>query len=326
MNKIYVIADFLSEENKREMTDAAAACGFDIAFFRSTAEASGRVSDGEILYSGGDVSILSEMPDLRWCHTAFAGIGAYVESGVFDSGEVLLTNSSGAYGRTIAEHIIMVTLMLMRQMPEYMKLTAARGWEQDLPVRSIAGSSIVIIGTGDIGSNAASRYRALGAERITGFSRSGRPAEGFDKVYKLEEFDRLLSDPGCSGLIDVLLLCVPGTPESRGLLSRERISMLSGETFVINVGRGMVIDQEALTDALYERKIAGAALDVVYPEPLPADHPLWDAPNCIITPHISGDMGLPYTVGRTVDFFCENLIRYAEGRELINLTDIEKGY
>ena len=103
MRKICVTADFLSEENRKQMTDTARACGFDIAFYESAGEASGRVSDCEVIYSGGDASILSEMPRLKWCHTAFAGIGAYAESGVFDSGEVKLTNSSGAYGRTISE-------------------------------------------------------------------------------------------------------------------------------------------------------------------------------------------------------------------------------
>ena len=326
MRKICVTADFLSEENRKQMTDTARACGFDIAFYESAGEARGRVSDCEVIYSGGDASILSEMPRLKWCHTAFAGIGAYAESGVFDSGEVKLTNSSGAYGRTISEHIIMVTLMLMRQMYEYNKVINARCWVQDLPLRSIAGSSIAVIGTGDIGRNAAERYRALGAESVTGFSRSGRPAEGFDAVYSFSEFDRLFSDPAFAGNVDVLLLCIPGTPASRGLLSRERIAMLSDRTFIINVGRGMVIDQDALIEALRERRIAGAALDVVYPEPLPEDHPLWDAPNCIITPHISGDMGLPYTVDMTVDFFCEDLKRFAAGQPLMHLADVKKGY
>ena len=216
--------------------------------------------------------------------------------------------------------------MLMRQMYEYNKVINARCWVQDLPLRSIAGSSIAVIGTGDIGRNAAQRYRALGAESVTGFSRSGRPAEGFDAVYSFSEFDRLFSDPAFAGNVDVLLLCIPGTPASRGLLSRERIAMLSDRTFIINVGRGMVIDQDALIEALRERRIAGAALDVVYPEPLPEDHPFWDAPNCIITPHISGDMGLPYTVDMTVDFFCEDLKRFAAGQPLMHLADVKKGY
>jgi phosphoglycerate dehydrogenase-like enzyme len=216
----------------------------------------------------------------------------------------------------------MVTLMLMRQMYEYNKVINARCWVQDLPLRSIAGSSIAVIGTGDIGRNAAERYRALGAESVTGFSRSGRPAEGFDEVFRIDQYEEVMSREK----YDVLLLCVPGTPESEGLLSRDRIAMLSEKTFVINVGRGTAIDQDALIDALNEGAIAGAALDVVYPEPLPEDHPLWTTKNLILTPHISGDMGLPYTVDLTVEIFCDNLRRFARGEEMTHVVDINAGY
>ena len=102
--------------------------------------------------------------------------------------------------------------------------------------------------------------------------------------------------------------------------------MLSEKTYIVNVGRGTAIDQEALVEALNYDKIAGAALDVTYPEPLPPEHPLWTAKNTIITPHISGDMGLQYTVDKTVEFFCENLKRYSKGEHLINQADIKKGY
>ena len=102
--------------------------------------------------------------------------------------------------------------------------------------------------------------------------------------------------------------------------------MLSDKTFVINVGRGMVIDQDALIDALNEGVIAGAAIDVVYPEPLPKDSRLWTAKNLILTPHISGDMGLPYTVDQTVEIFCDNLRRYSKGEELTHIVDIKTGY
>ena len=157
---------------------------------------------------------------------------------------------------------------------------------------------------------------------MTGFSRSGRPSEYFDKIHRIDEFEEVMG----SESFDVLLLCVPGTPDSKGLLSKERLNMLSDKTFVINVGRGAVIDQDALIDALNEGVIAGAAIDVVYPEPLPEDSPLWTAKNLILTPHISGDMGLPYTVDLTVEIFCDNLRRYVRGEELTHVVDITAGY
>ena len=321
MRKAYVIADCLSDDNKREIEKTAGECGFDVAFFDTEAEASGKVYDAEVVYCNGP-ELFKEMPGLRWCHSMSAGVGHFLVSGAFENGGIILTNSSGSYGLVISEYVIMATLMLMRRILEYEEVIDRREWTQNLPVRSIAGSSIAIIGTGNIGSNAALRYKALGAEKVTGFSRSGRPAEGFDEVFRMDEFEKVMGAQN----FDVLLLCVPGTPESKGLLNRERLAMLSDRTFVINVGRGTVIDQGALVDALNEGVIAGAALDVVYPEPLPEDNPLWTAKNLILTPHISGDMGLPYTVDITVDIFCDNLRRYARGESLTHVVDTAAGY
>lgn len=324
MKKCCSVCDFISEENKEQMASAAAECGFEIAFYDNAEEAGGKVADCEVIYCS-DPSVLGRMKDLRWCHSANAGVGPFVKTGLFGEGKALLTNSSGAYGRAISEHIVMVTLMLMRRIPEYREITERREWKQGLRVRSIAGSNIVIIGTGDLGSNAAVRFKALGAESVTGFSRSGRGAGGFDEVFRIEEFNSKMVG-GLSEKTDVLVLCVPGTPGSEGLLDAERIALLDPATFVINVGRGSVIEQEALIEALNSGRIAGAALDVVSPEPPPADDPLWTARNCLITPHTSGDMGLPYTVDKTVEFFCDNLRRYTRGEEFTHMVDVEAGY
>ena len=315
MRKCYAICDFLSDANRQHMRSVAEECGFEMGFFESSEEAAGRIGDAEIVYCD-DGELMREMPQLKWCNSVSAGVGHFLQSGVFDRGDVLLTNSSGAYGLAISEHIIMVTLLLMRRMPEYFEIVAERGWIRDLKIRSIKGSVIAIIGTGNLGQNAAKRYKALGAKKVIGFSRSGREREFFDEVFRIDEFESVVSGRSEDDQIDVLVLCVPGTADSEGLLSAERIALLPEKTFVINVGRGILIDQDALIEALNEGRIAGAALDVMYPEPLPADHPLWTAQNCIITPHISGDMGLPETVDITVDIFCDNLRRYADGREL----------
>ena len=325
MRKCYAICDFLSDANRQHMRSVAEECGFEMGFFESSEEAAGRIGDAEIVYCD-DGELMREMPQLKWCNSVSAGVGHFLQSGVFDRGDVLLTNSSGAYGLAISEHIIMVTLLLMRRMPEYFEIVAERGWTRDLKIRSIKGSVIAIIGTGNLGQNAAKRYKALGAKKVIGFSRSGREREFFDEVFRIDEFESVVSGRSEDDQIDVLVLCVPGTADSEGLLSAERIALLPEKTFVINVGRGILIDQDALIEALNEGRIAGAALDVMYPEPLPADHPLWTARNCIITPHISGDMGLPETVDITVDIFCDNLRRYADGRELTHLIDINAGY
>lgn len=324
MRKAYAVAGFLSDDNKLAMKRTAEECGFELEFFESNKEACGKVSDGEVIYCCNG-ELLASMPQLRWCHSAYAGVGPFLQSGVFEGGKVMLTNSSGAYGLAISEHVMMVTLMLMRRIPDYLQIINRREWKQNLPVRSIAGSTAAVIGTGNIGQNAAKRYKALGAKKVVGFSRSGRPREHFDRVCRIDEFDAVMKG-GLAEELDVLLLCIPGTPESEGLLSAERIGLLSDRTFVINVGRGAVIDQDALVDALNEGRIAGAALDVVYPEPLPEDHPLWTAKNCIITPHSSGDMALAYTVDVTTDIFCENLRRYVSGDKLTHLVDTDAGY
>lgn len=326
MKKAYAVAEFLSEENKHQMKETAAECGFDISFYDSFAEADGKVADGEVLYCGDDSDVIHQMPGVRWCHTAFAGVGGLAGSGVFDSGEVLLTNSSGAYGRTISEYIVMAALMLMKRMPDYRKITDERRWDQGLSSRSVDGSSVVIAGTGDIGRSAATKLRALGAKRVTGLNRSGKKPEEFDEVFRMDDFEKVFADRKFADSVDIFVMCIPGTKESEHILSAGRIAMLSDRTYLINVGRGMTIDQPALVEALNEGRIAGAALDVLYPEPLPADDPLWTAKNCIITPHMSGDMGLEYTVDRTVEFFCENLRRYVSGGPLMNLIEIKKGY
>ena len=124
----------------------------------------------------------------------------------------------------------------------------------------------------------------------------------------------------------LLIMALPGTPETVGILSRERIALLPENALVINVGRGNAVDQAALADALNGGRIAGAALDVAVPEPLPENDPLWDAKNLILTPHISGNLTLGYTCDRNVELFCEDLANYAAGRPLAHLVDRKRGY
>lgn len=181
---------------------------------------------------------------------------------------MVLSNSSGAYGLTISEHILMVTLMLLRRMPEFQDIVRRREWVSELPMRSIYGSRITVLGAGDIGTNFARRAKALGAGHICGVSRSGRnPDPAYDRMLPQEQLDQVLPET------EILVMALPSVADTVGILSRERIALLPRDAIVVNVGRGTAIDQEALMEALNAGRIAGAALDVVVPEPLPRDHP-----------------------------------------------------
>ena len=234
---------------------------------------------------------------------------------------MLLTNSAGAYGVTIAEHIIMVTLMLLRQMQPIQEAVRRREWLPPLPMRSICGANITMLGTGDIGTTFARRAKAMGARSICGVRRTLKDADpAFDHVMTMAELETVLPDT------DILVMALPATSETAGVLNRERFALLPAQAVVVNVGRGSAVDQEALAEALNAGRIAGAALDVFVPEPLPKESPLWETKNLLITPHVAGNMSLGYTRDKDVEMFCEDLDNFVAGRPLTHLVNRKLGY
>lgn len=318
---ICVYLDFLTQDHKDRIAKLAQSGGMTAHFFTSEqyeqAAACGRTA--EVLYSSSP-KLLKQCRDLNWYCCCFAGMDVYCKDpSLFPNDHCQLTNSN-VYGLTIAEHTVMVALMLLRRMPDYGRRVLAHDWSGLLPIRSIHGLAPVMLGTGQIGRNIAQRFRALGAAKITGVNRSGRPAPDFDETFPVSRLDEILPSA------EMLIMAVPGTDETEHILSRERIALLPKNALVINVGRGTAVDQGALMEALDSERIAGAALDVVMPEPLPPDDPLWETKNLILTPHISGTLTLPYTCDRNVDSFCEDLENYMAGRPLAHLVDRTKGY
>ena len=316
---ICVVNEFITDARRRQIDAAAEKHGFSVRYYQTKADASGHLADCEVLF-GHWRSLLKEAPMLKWYCCSYAGVDPYQPPFRFPEG-VLLTNSSGAYGVTISEHIMMVTLMLQRRMLDYAQIVRDRGWTNDLPVRSIQGSRLTLLGTGDIGTTFAQRAKALCPASVTGVNRSGRvPDPVYDRVMPMAELDRVLPET------DILVMSLPSTPKTVGILSRERLALLPESAILVNVGRGSAIDQDALMDELNAGRLAGAALDVMTPEPLPADHPLWTTKNLLITPHVAGNMTLGYTCNKTVSMFCDDLENYAEGRPLKHLVDLKRGY
>ena len=319
---ICVYLEFLTEAHKRKIQAAAQQAGFVPHFFGldQFEEAADCLQHCEVLYAHSPELLRTAPASLRWYCCAYAGVDPYCKDPtLFTNPECLLTNSN-VYGVTIAEHVVMVTLMLLRRMPEYIEVVRNHSWSNQLSIRSIRDNEFTILGTGDIGRHVAERMRGMGAAKIVGLSRSGRPHPAFDAVYPISALDQMLPQT------KILVMALPSTPETIHILNRERIALLPADAYVINVGRGTALDQAALAEALNTGKLAGAALDVMDPEPLPREDPLWDARNLILTPHVSGNMTLGYTCDRNVELFCEDLKNYAAGRPLAGLVDRTRGY
>ena len=319
---ICIYQEFLTDAHKAQIQKTAEEAGFVPHFFTldQFEEAKACVQDCEILYAHSPELLRAAPATLKWYCCSFAGVDPYCKDPtIFANPDCVLTNSN-VYGVTIAEHVVMVTLMLLRRMPEYEEIVRNRSWSNQLPIRSIRDNEFTILGTGNIGVNVAERVRGMGAAKIIGLSRSGKPHPAFDEVHPIADLDKVL--PGTK----ILVMALPGTAETIHILNRARIALLPKDAYVINVGRGTAVEQEPLIEALNEGRIAGAALDVMDPEPLPADHPLWSAKNLILTPHVSGNMTLGYTCDTNVAMFCEDLKNYAAGKPLNGFVDRAKGY
>ena len=321
-HKITVIGSAFEDRHRQKILDTASAYSCAVDFYPSHDAALPYLEDTTILFGPSDArspAAVAKMPRLHWFASFYAGVDPLLAPGVLPE-QVLLTNGSGAYGVTIAEHLTMVTLMLLRRNPEYHRLVEEKQWRNDLKIRSIYGSTFVICGTGDIGSKFAQRLRPFCPARIIGVNRTGRQAEGFDEIVPIEDLDSVLP------LADVFVLTLPGTALTNNLITRQRLALMKQDAYLINIGRGNCLDQEALVDALNEGRLAGAALDVFRTEPIPQEDPTWDAKNLLITPHCSGQMTLAYTRDTLVDSFCQNLTRFFAGEPLLHVIDRELAY
>lgn len=319
MKRIVVAIPQFNEKHRHAICEAADHEGYEVLFFENPGDALDAVQDAEILFTS-----FPELPKaalhLRWLCVPSAGVNPYLLPGAFAVPDVILTSSSGAYGVTIAEHIVMVTLEIMRRQSEYNRIVDQRGWKRDLPIRSIFGSRIVMLGTGNIAQETAKRLRAFSPERIIGVNRSGNdPGPSFDRVFPQERLDEVLPEA------DLLIISVPGTAETRHMIDARRLALLPDGAILVNVGRGAVLDQNALEPHLRAGRLY-AALDVFEQEPIPADASLWECPSLLITPHVAGNMMLAYTVDRILALFLENFENYCSGRPMKRQIDFKKGY
>ena len=261
------------------------------------------------------VPLISRNKRIRWFQSNAAGPNAYLVPGVLPE-ECVVTNATGAYGLAISEWMLAMWLGLQKDLFLYRDRQTQHKWDAiTRQVRPVAGSRVLCVGMGDIGSNFAMRAHALGAE-VVGVRRSVRPGAPCPdyclRVVPQSELDAELPQA------DLVALSLPGTPETLHMFDAARLARCKQGAILLNVGRGSTVDCLALADAVHSGHLFGAALDVTDPEPLPSDHPLWSEPNVIITPHISGRFSLAKTLDNIVEIFIHNLKLYAAGQPVDN--------
>jgi len=263
--------------------------------------------------------LLGHAPKLRWFQAASAGVDRLDAGGLLGH-QVLVTTSSGIHATPISEYVLGIMLMFAKGVHRSLRAQARREWSRYL-ASELRGKTVGIVGMGHIGSEVARLAKAFGCQVLA--IRRSALSQGADAALADQLF--LPADlPYLLGESDFVVLAVPLTAETRHLIDERALQAMKPTAHLINISRGAVVDEAALTQALKEGRIAGAGLDVFEREPLPADSELWDMENVVITPHISGGTELYFQ--RAVELFCDNLRRYLAGEPLINVVDPERGY
>lgn len=260
---------------------------------------------------------------LRWIHSTAAAVHQLLFPEMVAS-DVVLTNARDVHGPVVAEHAIALLLALAKRLPSAVRHQQSRTWGQEAMwherprPREVQGATVVVVGMGSIGREIVPRARALGMRVLAVREHPQRGADGAEAAVGPEGLNAVLAQA------DFVVIATPLTPSTRGLFNAERLRRMKSDAYLINVSRGPVVDEGALADALRNRTIAGAALDVFVQEPLPQDSPLWDLRNLLITPHTAAVTEKLWE--RHYDLIRDNLRRYLAGQPLRGVVDKSKGY
>lgn len=316
-----VLPTFLADQLTNRVR--AIAPGVEIIYFDQAGELSADADDAEVLLRWFNTAeqladLIDRLPGLRWMHIPRAGVDTSLVRPVLER-DIILTNSSGVHAIPIAEFVLLFMLNHAKQVPSLLKAQAEHEWVKgdQLQLQELEDKTALIIGLGQIGQAIASRARAFGM-RVLGSSRSGRAVPGVEQVVGEGDWRELLPEA------DYVIIAAPLTPTTRGMFGAAELASMQPSSYLINIARGEIVDEQALLAAVRAKVIAGAALDVFATEPLPSDSPLWNEPNIFVTPHISWNS--PHIRQRTLNIFLENLRHFVAGEPLINVVDKQAGY
>ena len=278
-----------------------------------------QVLDADALIGNVKPALLEHAPRLQWVQLVSSGADAYAEHAPLKEA-FTLTTATGAYGVGIAEYMVCMLLMMMKKIPTYLDQQKAGLWRDAGEVVSPAGKRVLIVGTGNLGTEFARRMRPFGCEIIGIRRRAGDCPEEYDVMYTLEALPEQLP------LADVVALCLPGTPETYHLFDAAMLTRCKPGAYLMNVGRGTVIPREALLDNTVTERFSGIWVDVLETEPLPDRDPLFQVEKLIITPHITGGWHLDETRRRIFALVAENLKHWLNAEPLTRVMDWNTGY
>jgi phosphoglycerate dehydrogenase-like enzyme len=260
---------------------------------------------------------------LRWIHSPAAAVNHLLFPELVES-DIVLTNAREVHGPVVAEHVIALIFALAKKIQGSAQLQQKHIWGQQIlwdevpRIREVAGATLGIVGLGSIGRAVVKSAKALGMRVIAVREHPEKGSEGADMVSAPSEIDTIFRES------DYIVLAAPVTESTTAIANAKRLALMKRDACLVNVGRAPLVDEAALVDALRQKRIGGAALDVFPKEPLPAESPLWDVPNLLITPHTAALTEKLWE--RHYAFFSENLHRYLSGQTLLAVVDKQKGY
>lgn len=275
--------------------------------------------NADIIIGNPSSKQLKDAKNLKFLQLGSAGADEYIKDNILPE-NCILANATGTYGLAISEHLIGITLMLMKKFNLYLRNQIKHLWKEEGEIKSIYNSTFLIVGLGDIGGEFAKKIKALGGYTI-GIKRNvDKKPDYLDELYSIDKLEELLPKA------DVVSLSLPSNASTYKLFKKEQFLKMKKSAILINVGRGTVLDTDDLCEAVKNKTIAGASIDVCDPEPIDSNHQIWDIENIIVTPHISGGFYLEETFNRCVNIALENLNLFYENKEINNIVDFSTGY
>ena len=288
--------------------------------FAPAGQAAAFLPQTDILIAFGQTDlapILPQAPKLRWIHALSAGVDQFLSLEQFRKSDIILTNSRGIHGITIAEHVLGIMLGSSRCLFTAYEQQKAHLWKPLHGIDELYEKTAAVIGLGSIGHEIAKRLKSMGM-KVLAVKRTITSEPFVDQLYPTQEIAAAVA------AADYVIVSLPLTPETKGLFNRSLFQQMKPSAYFINIARGPIVNENDLRQALDEHRIRGAALDVFCQEPLPEESPLWDTPNLFLTPHQAANS--PQYVQRTLKIFIENLRHFPNAGEMKNVVNKQRGY